>query len=562
MNKNTMNCDYDTNPSLQRLKYFNQFPQNESTSTTLSSINNTKIEDTSKVNKTFCKKSSFDDSQKHFFNNPKGIYKKSIVSAKKSVSSITPIKKAYTQEIDFDPQTITYGNNGFATNPLKKKLTFDTDSLDFTPFEFNDANTPKTASAVMNLEELLILEEKLTSIIKCISNSLQCYDECFEWWNYYFNSSLCNAFPTYFLSQEAKEIVSLSTNLELLTMILCYDLSFIQSSFMTLCPYLKEILSFHHSNLILLSKYFLSKIISPHDNIWIKKMEKLIQENNACVQCNAGSLIYQIKTNNQSISNIQRVIIKNYDNNRVILEDLTFLYKNIATLSIEDINNFYRDKVIRVFNQNGSILASSTDQKQKDFLIQNVIQIPYLNKESLKKYTLVLDLDETLIHFKVDSDSTDEGTGILHFRPGLFEFLEQVSNYYEIVVFTAATKDYANPIIDAIEQNKIYFDYRLYREHTVIIGNDFVKDISKLGRDLSKIIIVDNMPQSFRLQKDNGVFIRAYWGKEEDDCALVDLMPILINIAKEGWDVRQGLRFYKDEIINKVTSNFYRKQLC
>ena len=89
-----------------------------------------------------------------------------------------------------------------------------------------------------------------------------------------------------------------------------------------------------------------------------------------------------------------------------------------------------------------------------------------------------------------------------------------------------------------------------------------MKDISKLGRDLSKIIIVDNMPQSFRLQKDNGVFIRAYWGKEEDDCALVDLMPILINIAKEGWDVRQGLRFYKDEIINKVTSNFYRKQLC
>ena len=213
-----------------------------------------------------------------------------------------------------------------------------------------------------------------------------------------------------------------------------------------------------------------------------------------------------------------------------------------------------------MLNQNGSILASSTSQNQRETLIKNAIQIPYLNKESLKKYTLVLDLDETLIHFKVEQN--DEGTGFLHFRPGLFDFLEKVGNYYEIVLFTAATKDYANPIIDAIEQNKIYFDYRLYREHTVILGNDFVKDISKLGREMSKIIIVDNMPQSFRLQKDNGVFIRAYWGKDPDDCALIDLMPILINIAKEGWDVRQGLRFYKDEIINKVTSNFYRKQLC
>ena len=218
---------------------------------------------------------------------------------------------------------------------------------------------------------------------------------------------------------------------------------------------------------------------------------------------------------------------------------------------------FFREKVIRVLNKNGSILASSTNQTQKDFLIKNIIKVPFLNRESLKQYTLVLDLDETLVHFTDDPNDTNKG--VLHFRPGLFEFLDKVSNYYELVVFTAATKEYADPILEAIEQNKIIFEYKLYREHTTIVGDDFVKDISKLGRDLSRVIIVDNMPQCFRLQKENGVFIRPFWGKDNDDCALVDLLPILVSIAKEGWDVRKGLSCYKDDIINKVTSNFYRR---
>lgn len=564
--------EFELNPAFQRLKFVNQFPQNESTSTTISSINNTKIEDNTKFNRTFFKKSSFDYNTKNSMNDSKIVYKKNFIQSKNNFSSLTPIKKSMTQkkiEFDFDTNLtsstnfhlLNDTNSDFNTScPLKKKSTFDYDSLDFSEFELYGTNKPKNTSAIINLEELLILEEKLTAIFNCVSNSMQCYDECFEWWNFYFNSSICNQFPNYFVDQDSKEIVTYSTNLEFLTIILCYDLSFNENAFITLSSYLKEALLFHHSNFILLCNNIVSKIMSSRENIWVVKLQKLVEKYNNLIQKSIAPVIYQVKSNCSNISNIQRIILKNYDSNRSIVDDLTYIYKNIKATSLEEINRFYREKVIRVLNQNGSILASSTSQNQRDTLIKNAIQIPYLNKESLKKYTLVLDLDETLIHFKVEQN--DEGTGFLHFRPGLFDFLEKVGNYYEIVLFTAATKDYANPIIDAIEQNKIYFDYRLYREHTVILGNDFVKDISKLGREMSKIIIVDNMPQSFRLQKDNGVFIRAYWGKAPDDCALIDLMPILINIAKEGWDVRQGLRFYKDEIINKVTSNFYRKQLC
>ena len=256
---------------------------------------------------------------------------------------------------------------------------------------------------------------------------------------------------------------------------------------------------------------------------------------------------------------MHRIIIKNYTNSN-LTEDLIFLSKKISQITLDKLNHFYRDKVIRVTNCNRSILASSTNQIQKELLSKNrtLIKIPYLNQESIKSYTLVLDLDETLVHFR--EDQTNPSKSVLHLRPGLFKFLEKVSAFYELVVFTAATKEYADPILEAIEQNKIIFEYKLYREHTVIIGEDFVKDISRLGRDLSKVIIIDNMPQCFRLQKENGIFIRPFYGRDVNDYALIELIPMLIKIAENGWDVRDGLRHFKDEIISKVTGGFDRKE--
>ena len=166
----------------------------------------------------------------------------------------------------------------------------------------------------------------------------------------------------------------------------------------------------------------------------------------------------------------------------------------------------------------------------------------------------MLDLDETLIHFKPQNNGEDGGT--LRVRPGIYEFLDEVGKYYELIVFTTATQDYADVLIDAVEEDKIYFEHRLYREHATIIDNDFVKDLTRIGRPLDKIIIVDNMPQNFRLQKENGIIIKAFWGEDKNDRALYELTTILVNIAKEGNDLRKGLVKYKDDIVKKVTSCF------
>ena len=60
------------------------------------------------------------------------------------------------------------------------------------------------------------------------------------------------------------------------------------------------------------------------------------------------------------------------------------------------------------------------------------------------KGLLLLDLDETLIHFTSSEKK-------FKLRPCCLWFLKEMSLNYEIIVFTAAAKDYADFILDIIE---------------------------------------------------------------------------------------------------------------
>jgi CTD small phosphatase-like protein 2 len=71
-----------------------------------------------------------------------------------------------------------------------------------------------------------------------------------------------------------------------------------------------------------------------------------------------------------------------------------------------------------------------------------------------------------------------------------------MSQYYEIVVFTAAMPDYANWVIDNLDKKKL-INFRLFRQHAIRVQNAFIKDLSRLGRDLSKIMIIDNVAENF-----------------------------------------------------------------
>ena len=420
---------------------------------------------------------------------------------------------------------------------------------------------PKKSSSI-NIEDLLVLEEKLSEISVALNKTKIMHNECFEFWNYYFNCSLYGSLEKLFTNVMDSNNVQISINYILMSVLICYDCSFDIEVLNNVYSVLKDLLNLNHKNLMLIYEHILSKISTESkDNIWVLKLLNIVNssKNSELNDYNiingySMSIVEKINFNTGIIIQNIRVLLKNYKTPKV--EYLTSLFKKINEKSYEDINNFYRQYILRVDNMNGSILASVFLKENSDFKSEPA---PYLHTMNHKPYSLILDLDETLVHFKVNPENESEG--VLKVRPGVMEFLDAVDKYYELIIFTCATQDYANLLIDAIEENKIYFEHRLYRQHTVIIDNDFVKDLTRIGRPLDKIAIVDNMPQNFRLQKENGINIKAFWGEDIYDTALINLSPILINIAEEGGDIRKGLAKYRDEIVEKVTSNISKHNI-
>ena len=123
-----------------------------------------------------------------------------------------------------------------------------------------------------------------------------------------------------------------------------------------------------------------------------------------------------------------------------------------------------------------------------------VVEAPYLPAaKDPNAYTLVLDLDETLVHYYEVN-----GEGSFRVRPGCDKFLKEMSEMYEVVIFTAAMQDYADWVLDSIDKNKC-ISYRLYRQHASPNNMVFIKDLSRIGRPLNKTIIVDNVAENFSL---------------------------------------------------------------
>jgi CTD small phosphatase-like protein 2 len=244
-------------------------------------------------------------------------------------------------------------------------------------------------------------------------------------------------------------------------------------------------------------------------------------------------------------------------NDKMNINTYSFYLSKIQTTQINTLIEYYKKKInqnlYQTINNNNKIYKTSTYKQNQYSNKHNIMNIPYLsNKKDPKKYfTLVLDLDETLISYQKD----EYGRGLIKTRPNLNLFLSEINKIYELIIFTAGTQEYADPILNIIDQKNCFFEKRLYRQHAIIIDNGFVKDLSLLGRDLKKVIIIDNNPLNYELQKENGIFIKSFYG-EKDDNVLLELIPILKKIAlKKDNDVRVELLRMKDEIFTKITTN-------
>jgi len=196
---------------------------------------------------------------------------------------------------------------------------------------------------------------------------------------------------------------------------------------------------------------------------------------------------------------------------------------------------------------NDNVGLNETNQQVGQNKNQKFLMGP-LPPEMKGRKTLVLDLDETLVHSSFrpvpgpDFIISIELDGVTHRvyvqkRPGVDHFLEEMGSKFEVVVFTASLDKYANPVLDILDP-KGFVKVRLFREACVQHYGNYVKDLSLLGRRLEDTLILDNSPFSYMFQPDNAIPITS-WFNDKTDRELYDLVPFLLEQIVPCEDVAQ-----------------------
>ena len=224
--------------------------------------------------------------------------------------------------------------------------------------------------------------------------------------------------------------------------------------------------------------------------------------------------------------------------------------------------------------------------------------------QSSSDLIVVLDLDECLIHFQMQDEQKENKGAVCDqnrmeedeaennnpkdnpifveahgekalLRPGVVQFLKFVTRRFQTHIFTAGSKDYADPILDqlrtlvksgdadgddATTTDRDIFSKRWYRDdcdtieilhpHTdSCIEKLYVKSLSTVaewaGRDsddLRRIVHIDDQPTNFLLNHGNGIKVPE-WRGDRNDRALSTVTKMLEEMDTKGFgDVRPHLR--------------------
>ena len=207
------------------------------------------------------------------------------------------------------------------------------------------------------------------------------------------------------------------------------------------------------------------------------------------------------------------------------------LMVNARTTKVEDITRIINQTILFCFNtkvkaqnpfpylkQRNSAINSiynnyiSINKEENDKNDEKYPGVPFIKTSMRKKFCLVLDLDETISH----SMKLNFGYYFL-LRPGVINFLTELSELYEIIIFTSSPKIYADNIIDKIDEKGILISHRLYKPHVIFERGKSVKKLNLIGRDLNKIIFVDNMKCNAKYNPKNLYLIPTWTDDIYDD---------------------------------------------
>ena len=442
-----------------------------------------------------------------------------------------------------------------------------------------------------DFELIFNLLNKIKIIINKIDNYEQIQEDCNNFMQYYFNNVIYNKLANFFSDIRISYLIKK----EIIFLLLCYDISFNTNSYNKTGILLKTILTIIYSNYLIILYSVLLKNYSIELDKYLIILKKEIASNNIKSE---GPILQILENNFLYINNYYKMIVDNIykeSNSKIINKNIKFpyclnnkeLYGN-DVIKINIISSFFNEtfksshdniyslndlkKFFYLFLFRNNTTYNITDYEKKKEIINNSIKNVSISQFNISnninnkniqyllpkiknnyEYSLVLDLDGTLISYQKDSSN-------IILRPGLNSFLKNMKKNYELILFTSATHEYVDPIVKFIEKDEKYFDYILYRNHlSYDEKGEYFKNLNLLNRNIKKIIIVDDCENNFKLHKSNGICLKPFYGDSDNVLNLLSRILIKMKIdADKIGDIRICLKQVKKDLIYKNIENKYK----
>ena len=204
------------------------------------------------------------------------------------------------------------------------------------------------------------------------------------------------------------------------------------------------------------------------------------------------------------------------------------LYKNLPNFS-----NFSEKKILLLDLDETLIHADFDGEFENDKNIKYDTIIKFLSHSNEK-------IDKNGGKLRLSENENEEISVGIFIRNGVYEFLSEVSKFFDVGIFTASVKEYADAVINFLDPENKFIKFRLYRNNCIRFNDCFsVKDLRILKNvDLKNIILIDNSMYSFAAQLTNGILINSFY-ENKNDCELFNVLGYLINFILPAEDVRE-----------------------